>query len=54
MQLLIKFKNPLIKPKPQKFNFINFLFEFHSIHISYLAQLEMINIILKFQNKNIH
>jgi hypothetical protein len=37
-----------------KFNLIIFEFEYLNIHISHLAQLEMIEITLKCQKKNIH
>jgi hypothetical protein len=51
MQLLFKFKGPLLKPKP-KFIFLNFIKKFN-IHISHLAVHSMINMALKWHHKNI-
>jgi len=52
MQLLFKFKGPLLKPKPKKI-ILNFYFEFFNIHISHLALHFMINMALKWHHKNI-
>jgi hypothetical protein len=46
MQLLFKFKVPLLKPKP-KIIFLNFYFELFNIHISHLTLHSMINMALK-------
>jgi hypothetical protein len=42
------------KKKNPKFNLMNFKFEFVNFHINHLAQLGMINITLKCQEKNIY
>jgi hypothetical protein len=52
MQLLFKFKGPLLKPKP-KIIFLNFYFQFFNTHISHLAQHCTINMELKWHHKNI-
>ncbi len=44
--------NILLKNQNPKFNLMNFEFEFFNFHISHLAQLGMINIILKYQENN--
>jgi hypothetical protein len=51
MQILFKFKGPLLKPKPKII--FNFYFEFLNTHISHLAQLPMITMTLKWHHKNI-
>ncbi len=48
MQLLFKFKSPLLKPKPKII-----FFEFFNIHINHLALHSMINMALKWHHKNI-
>jgi hypothetical protein len=53
MQLLFKFKGPLLKPKPNIYIFLNFCFEFFNIHINHLALHSMINMTLKWHHKNI-
>jgi len=46
--------NLLLKNQNPKFKLMNFKFEFFNFHTSHLAQLGMINIILKCQeNKNV-
>jgi hypothetical protein len=52
MQLLFKFKGPLLKPKP-KIIFFNFYFESLNIHINHLSQLSMIIMASKWHHKNI-
>jgi hypothetical protein len=53
MQLLFKFKCPLLKPKPNFILFWIFVFEFFNTHISHLTQHSMINMALKWHHKNI-
>jgi hypothetical protein len=48
MQMLFKFKGPLLKLKPKLI-----IFEFFNIHISHLALHSMIQMALKWQHKNI-
>jgi hypothetical protein len=48
MQLLFKFKGPLLKLKPKLL-----FFEFFNIHISHLTLYSMINMALKWHHKNI-
>jgi hypothetical protein len=48
MQLLFKFKSPLLKPKPKLF-----IFELFKIHINHLALHSMINMTFKWHHKNI-
>jgi hypothetical protein len=52
MQLLFKFKSPLLKQKPKKTNWI-FILNFFNIHISHLTLHSMINMTLKWHHKNI-
>jgi hypothetical protein len=52
MQLLCKFKFPLLKSKPKIF-FLNFYFEFFNTHINHLAQHSTSNMALKWNHKNI-
>ncbi len=52
MQLLCKFKCPLLKSKP-KIIFLKFYFEFFNTHISHLTQHFMLNMALKWHHKNI-
>jgi hypothetical protein len=51
MQLLFKFKGPLLKPKPKIIFFE--IFEFFNNHISHLTQHSTINMALKWDHKNI-
>jgi hypothetical protein len=51
MQLLFKFKCPLLKSKPKIMFF--FFLEFLNIHISHLTQHSIINMALKWHHKNI-
>jgi hypothetical protein len=53
MQLLFKFKGPLLKPKPIIISFWFWFFEFFNTHISHLAPNSMINMALKWHHKNI-
>jgi hypothetical protein len=53
MQLLFKFKAVLLTPKP-KIIIFSFYFEFFNIHIRHLALHSMINMALKWHNKNIY
>jgi hypothetical protein len=48
--IVVKFKGPLLKPKPK---IIIFDFDFFNIHISHLALHFMINLTLKWHHKNI-
>jgi hypothetical protein len=52
MQMLFKFKSPLLKPKPKLF-FSNFYFEFPNSHIGHFTKLPMITMALKWHHKNI-
>jgi hypothetical protein len=52
MQLLFKFKGPLLKPKPN-YLFIYYLLEFFNAHISHLTPHSMINMALKWHHKSI-
>jgi hypothetical protein len=52
MQLLFKFKGPLLKPK-LNFFFFNFYFEVLNTHISHLTQIPMITMALKWHHKNV-
>jgi len=52
MQLLFKFKCPLLKSKP-KIMFFDFFLQFLNIHISHLTQHSTINMALKWQHKDI-
>jgi hypothetical protein len=52
MQLLFKFKDPLLKPKP-KINYLIFKKKIFNIHINHLTLQSMINMALKWHHKNI-
>jgi hypothetical protein len=49
MQMLFKFKGPLLKTKPKII-----IFEFFNIHINHLKLHSMINMALKWHHKNIY